>query len=135
MFIDLKPLSERKINGEHVIARLRPKLMNLTGARLYLSGESRTSAPAAARANAQYQYTLLADNLTDLTTWAPKITAALKNMPELEDVNSDQQDKGLDVRLNIDRATAARLGINLTEVDNTLYDAFGQRQVSTIYKT
>ena len=89
--------------------------------------------PARRQSNSQYQYTILADSLQDLRRWTPKITDALKNVPELADVNSDQQDKGLDVSLKIDRATAARLGINLPNIDNTLYDAFGQRQVSTIY--
>jgi multidrug efflux pump len=88
----------------------------------------------ARQSNSQYQYTILADSLQDLRTWTPKITDAIKNVPELADVNSDQQDKGLTVALKIDRATAAaRLGINLSNIDNTLYDAFGQRQVSTIY--
>jgi multidrug efflux pump len=133
MFIDLKPLSERKLNAEQVIARLRPKLMHLSGARLFMFVMQDIRA-GGRQANSQYQYTLLADNLPDLTTWAPKIAEALKNSPELEDVNSDQQDKGLDVRLNVDRVTAGRLGLNLTDVDNTLYDAFGQRQVSTMYE-
>ena len=79
------------------------------------------------------RYTILADSLEDLNFWMPKITEAMKSVPQLEDVNSDQQDKGLTVALKIDRATAARLGINLSNIDNTLYDAFGQRQVSTIY--
>jgi multidrug efflux pump len=76
---------------------------------------------------------LQADTLDELTEWLPKITAALQDVPELDDVNSDQQAAGLEEELTIDRATAARLGINTTEIDNTLYDAFGQRQVSTIY--
>jgi len=88
----------------------------------------RISAPEHGRANSQYQYTILADSLQDLRTGPPKITDALKNVPELADVNSDQQDKGLTVALKIDRTTAARLGINLSNIDNTLYDAFGQRR-------
>ena len=132
MFVDLKPLAERKINGDRVIARLRAKLQAVTGARLYLQAIQDIRA-GARQSNAQYQYTILADNLEDLRTWTPRITEALKSVPELEDVNSDQQDKGLAVALKIDRATAARLGINLSNIDNTLYDAFGQRQVSTIY--
>ena len=83
--------------------------------------------------NAQYQYTLQADNLADLYEWAPKLTDALKHAPELTDVNSDQQQGGLETDLVIDRATATRLGITTSQIDNTLYDAFGQRQVSTIY--
>jgi multidrug efflux pump len=133
MFIDLKPLSERKLDAEQIIARLRPQLMHLSGARLFMFVMQDIRAGGRS-ANAQYQYTLLSDNLPDLTTWAPKIAEALKSAPELEDVNSDQQDKGLDVRLDVDRVTAGRLGLNLTDVDNTLYDAFGQRQVSTMYE-
>src|SRR5262249_37297803 len=84
--------------------------------------------------NAQYQYTLHADSLSELYDWAPKILTALQAVPQLTDVNSDQQNKGLETDLVIDRDTAARLGINVSQIDNTLYDAFGQRQVSTIYK-
>jgi multidrug efflux pump len=83
--------------------------------------------------NAQYQYTLQANDLAELYAWAPKITNALQHVPELADVNSDQQQNGLETDLSIDRATAARLGLAVSQVDNTLYDAFGQRQVSTIY--
>jgi multidrug efflux pump len=83
--------------------------------------------------NAAYQYTIQADELSDLTTWVPKITDALKNLPELEDVNSDLQQSSLDIQLKLDRNTAQRLGVNAAQIDNTLYDAFGQRQVSTIY--
>src|SRR6202050_4746272 len=132
IFVGLKPLSQRHVKSDRVIARLRAKLAGVTGARLFLqaiqdirSGERQS--------NSQYQYTILADSLEDLNHWMPKITEAMKNVPQLEDVNSDQQDKGLTVALKIDRATAARLGINLSNIDNTLYDAFGQRQVSTIY--
>ena len=84
--------------------------------------------------NGSHQYTIQADALDDLNKWVPKITEALQNVPELLDVNSDQQDKGLEVDLKIDRATASRLGLTASQIDNTLYDAFGQRQVSTIYK-
>ncbi|HEY6452686.1 MAG TPA: efflux RND transporter permease subunit [Steroidobacteraceae bacterium] len=132
IFIGLKPLSQRKIKSDRLIARLRVKLASVTGARLYLQAiqDIRSGARSS---NSQYQYTILADSLDDIRTWTPKITEALKSVPQLTDVNSDQQDKGLTVDLSIDRATAARLGVNLTNVDNTLYDAFGQRQVSTIY--
>ncbi len=84
--------------------------------------------------NAAYQYTLLSDDLPTLDAWTPKITEALQNNPALQDVSSDRQAAGLDVQLQIDRATAARLGVNMSDVDNTLYDAFGQRLVSTIYE-
>jgi multidrug efflux pump len=132
MFIDLKPLSERKLDGEQVIARLRRSLASMTGAQLFLQVMQDIRA-GGRQSNAQYQYTILADDLDQLNVWAPKITEALKHVPELEDVNSDRQTNGLDVKLNLDRNTAARLGVNLSEIDNTLYDAFGQRLVSTIY--
>ncbi|MFI4868219.1 MAG: efflux RND transporter permease subunit [Steroidobacterales bacterium] len=132
IFLGLKPLSERKVNSDRVIARLRIKLANITGVRLYLQAVQDIRA-GARQSNSQYQYTILSDDLAELNHWTPKITEALKTVPQLVDVNSDRQDNGLDVALNIDRDTAARLGINLSEIDNTLYDAFGQRQVSTIY--
>src|SRR5207248_1874889 len=84
--------------------------------------------------NGTYQHTIQADSLQDLETWVPKITQALQDVPELEDVNSDRQEAGLDIQLQIDRATASRLGLTTAQIDNTLYDAFGQRQVSTIYQ-
>ena len=132
IFLGLKPLSERKVSSDQIIARLRAKLANIAGARLFLQSVQDIRA-GGRQSNSQYQYTLLADTLEDLNTWTPRITAALKNVPELQDVNSDQQDKGLDIALSIDRSTAARLGVSTSQIDNTLYDAFGQRQVSTIY--
>jgi multidrug efflux pump len=132
IFVGLKPLSERKANSDRVIARLRAKLANITGVRLYLQAVQDIRA-GGRQSNSQYQYTILSDDLAELNLWTPRITEALKTVPQLLDVNSDRQDNGLDVALNIDRDTAARLGINLSEIDNTLYDAFGQRQVSTIY--
>jgi multidrug efflux pump len=133
IWVGLKPLAQRGgVKSERVIARLRNKLQAITGARLFLQAIQDIRA-GARQSNSQYQYTILADSLADLRTWMPKITEALKQVPELADVNSDQQDKGLTVALQIDRATAARLGLNLSNIDNTLYDAFGQRQVSTIY--
>ena len=134
MFIDLKPLSARHgMNSQQVIARLRRELGKLTGARLFLQVVQDIHV-GGRQSNAEYQYTLLGDDLEQLNLWAPKITEALRHVPELADVSSDQQNSGLDVRLNIDRATASRLGVNLSELDSTLYDAFGQRQVSTIYE-
>jgi multidrug efflux pump len=132
IFVGLKPLSQRHVKSDRVIARLRAKLAGVTGARLFLQAIQDIRS-GARQSNSQYQYTILADSLEDLNFWMPKITEAMKSVPQLEDVNSDQQDKGLTVALKIDRATAARMGINLSNVDNTLYDAFGQRQVSTIY--
>jgi multidrug efflux pump len=132
IFVGLQPLSQRNANSDRVIARLRGKLANITGVRLYLQAVQDIRA-GGRQSNSQYQYTILSDDLAQLNLWTPKITEALKTVPQLQDVNSDRQDNGLDVALNIDRDTAARLGVNLSEIDNTLYDAFGQRQVSTIY--
>ncbi len=114
------------------MSRLRRKLSVVPGARLYLIPIQDISV-GGRQSNAAYQYTLQADNTADLYEWAPKLTAALEHDPDLRDVNSDQQQKGLETDLVIDRATASRLGINPSQIDNTLYDAFGQRQVSTIY--
>jgi multidrug efflux pump len=133
LFSELKPLSERKVSDDAVIGRLRRALSGVTGARLFL--QSAQDIHFGGRQGfAQYQYTLLSDNLETLSAWAPKITQALENNSAVEDVNSDRQQSGLDVRLQIDRATASRLGVNMSEVDSTLYDAFGQRLVSTIYQ-
>jgi multidrug efflux pump len=133
VFVTLKPLRERGLSTPDVIDRMRPKLLNVSGARLFLQSGGGIRA-GGRQGNGDYQYTVLADELEDLNIWLPKITAALQDVPELQDVNSDQQDKGLQVDLKIDRATAARLGLNAAQIDNALYDAFGQRQVSTIYK-
>ncbi|MGD0141746.1 MAG: efflux RND transporter permease subunit [Rhizomicrobium sp.] len=132
VFVQLVPENQRDVTTDQVIARLRTKLATLEGARLFLQG-AQDIRTGGRQSNAQYQYTLQADTLDELNEWLPKITAALQDVSELEDVNSDQQARGLEVELSIDRATAARLGINTTQIDNTLYDAFGQRQVSTIY--
>jgi multidrug efflux pump len=132
MFVSLKPLSQRHSTSNQIIARLRKSLSGISGARLFLQAVQDIRI-GGRQSNAQYQYTLQADTLEELNEWVPKINTALQNMPELEDVSSDQQDKGLEVELTIDRQTAARLGITLSQIDNTLYDAFGQRQVSTIY--
>jgi multidrug efflux pump len=132
MFVALKPLSERSETSDAVIKRLGTKLSGITGARLFLTVPQDVRA-GGRQSNSQYQYTIQADTLQELNEWVPKITTALQDVPELEDVNSDQQDKGLEVELTIDRQTAARLGVSLAQIDNTLYDAFGQRQVSTIY--
>ncbi len=132
VFISLKPLSERKIGADQVIARLRGPLSEVPGASLFLQAvqDFRTGGR---QSNAQYQYTIQGDALDDMNTWSPKILQAMQQLPELRDVNSDAQNHGLETDLVIDRATAARLGVNASAIDNTLYDAFGQRQVSTIY--
>jgi len=133
MFAELKPISERRVSDDAVIARLRRALSGITGARLFLQS-SQDIHMGGRQGFAQYQYTLLSDDLATLSAWAPKITQALENSNAIDDVSSDRQESGLDVRLDIDRATAARLGVDMSEVDNTLYDAFGQRLVSTIYQ-
>jgi multidrug efflux pump len=105
------------------------------GVQLFLQSASTTGVRAGGRqGNGDYQYSVQADTLDDLNTWVPKITAALANVPQLQDVNSDRQASGLEIDLKVDRATAARLGLNSIQVDNTLQDAFAQRQVSTIYQ-
>jgi multidrug efflux pump len=132
VFMSLKPLAERKISPDQVIARLRRALAGVPGATLFLQAVQDIRIGGRA-SNAQYQYTLQSDNLADLYGWGPKILTALQGLREITDVNSDQQNKGLETELVIDRDTASRLGINAGQIDNTLYDAFGQRQVSTIY--
>ncbi len=132
MFVALKPLSERKESADQVIARLRIKLAKEPGANLFLNPVQDIRVGGRA-SNATYQYTLQADDLAELRTWEPKIRAAMSDLPELVDVNTDQQDKGLQTSLVIDRDTASRLGVSPQLIDATLNDAFGQRQVSTIY--
>ncbi len=132
VFVVLKPLSERKVSVMQVIGRLRPKLNQVAGARLFLQAVQDVWA-GGRQTNAQYQYTLQGDDTHEIYKWAPKVEAALQKIPLITEVNLDQQQKGLESDLIIDRNTAARLGLNVSEIDNTLYDAFGQRQVSTIY--
>ncbi len=134
LFVTLKPPAQRHyITTNQVIDRLRPKLNKIAGARLFLQAAQQVRV-GGRQSFSSYQYTIQADSLDLLNEWVPKITTALQDVPELQDVNSDQQDKGLEVDLKLDRQTAARLGLNATQIDNTLYDAFGQRTVSTIYK-
>jgi multidrug efflux pump len=132
VFVSLKPLAQRKLSVDQVIGRLRGKLNTVAGARLFLQGVQDITV-GGRQSNAQYQYTLQGDSLSELNQWAPKVTAALEKLPELTEVNSDQQNHGLETDLTIDRPTAARLGLTVSQIDNTLYDAFGQRQVSVIY--
>ena len=145
-FMMLKPLEQRNIchaqhfwqrcpvvTADDVINRMRGKLAVVPGATLIL--QSAQDLTIGGRfGNAQYQYTLQSANLDDLNTWAPRLLQKLRTLPELRDQNSDQQDKGLQAKLIIDRDTASRLGITPTTLDNALYDAFGQRQVSTMYR-
>ncbi|MGH6795865.1 MAG: efflux RND transporter permease subunit, partial [Methylocella sp.] len=132
VYIDLKPESQRRETADEVIARLRRKLRQVPGARLYL--QSVQDIRMGGRlSNAQYQYTLQGDDAAEVYSFESRLLAALQHSSLLADVNSDQQQKGLETDIDIDRDTASRLGIIVSQIDNTLYDAFGQRQVSTIY--
>ena len=132
MFITLKPLRERKLSADQVINRLRGQLAVVPGATLYLQAVQELTI-GGRMGNSQFQYTIQAETLPELRSWAPKILAKLRTLKELKDVNTDQQEHGLEARLVIDRDTAARLGLQPAAIDNALYDAFGQRQVSTMY--
>jgi multidrug efflux pump len=129
--VSLKPESQRP-SADAIMNRLRLQFASVTGASLFLQSvqDFRFGGRAS---NAQYQYTLEADNIADLRTWATKLATQLKTDPTLTDVNTDQQDHGLQAYVNVDRDTAARLGLTSANIDNVLYDSFGQRQVSTIY--
>ncbi len=132
MFVTLKPLNVRKASAQEIIARLRPKTSHIPGAQLFLSAVQDVRV-GGRQSNAEYQYTLQGDNVADVMSWAPKLSKAMQKMKELKDVSSDQQNQGLQASVVIDRQTAARLGISLASIDSTLYDAFGQRQVSVMY--
>jgi multidrug efflux pump len=132
MFISLKPLNERKIGAADVINRLRPKLNRLTGASSFLQA-SQDLRIGGRGSNALYQYTIQADNLSDLSIWGPKLLAEMMRLPGFQDVSSDQQNGGLDELLHYDRVTAAKLGQTAQSLDAGLYSAFGQSEVSIIY--
>ncbi len=132
MFISLKPFEERRVTARQIIARLRRKLAQIPGAPTYLQPVQDLRIGGFASA-ALYQYTLRGENLADLNTWGPQMLEKMRTLPELTDVNSDQQDKGLQSTLVIDRDTASRLGLSAQHIDDTLYDAFGQRQVAITY--
>ena len=145
-FVMLKPLDQRgkcstrhfwqscpQVSADDVINRLRGKLAVVPGATLFL--QSAQDLTIGGRfGQAQYQYTLQGENLDELNTWSPQLLTKLKSLPQLRDVNTDQQDKGLQAKLVIDRDTASRLGVQAQDIDNALYDAFGQRQVSVMYR-
>jgi len=133
MFVTLVPLKERKLSADQVINRLRPKLAHIPGATLFLQAQQDLQI-GGRQSNSQYQYTLQDENLNELNKWSPLVLQKLRSIPILHDANTDQQDRGLETRLVIDRDTAARLGISASQVDDALYSAFGQRQVSTIYQ-
>lgn len=130
MFITLKPLDERKINADGVINRLRQKLTKIPGATLYMQA-AQDLVIGGRQSNAQFQYTLSADSLYELNLWAPKLMAEFAKLRGVTDVNSDQRDKSLQSYVTIDHDTASRFGITPKQIDQTLYDAFGQRQIST----
>ena len=154
MFVALKPLSQRPYHAytddwvghlrkmlhlhpahdsaDDVVNRLRARLSSVPGARLFLQAFQELQVGGRASA-AQYQYTLSDENLEELNSWAPQLEARAKRMPELRDVSTDQQDQGLAANLVIDRDAASRLGITAAAIDNVLYDAFGQREISTMY--
>ncbi|MDQ1831107.1 efflux RND transporter permease subunit [Massilia scottii] len=132
MFINLNPVSERSDGGQAVIARLRPQLAKVTGVSMFLN-PVQDLRMGGRQSNSTYQYTLKSDNRADLKLWAGKLADAMKRQPALVDVDTDQAENGVEMFVQIDKDSAARLGINPRDVDNALYNAFGQRQVTTIY--
>ena len=132
MFAQLKPLRERKVSADQVIGRIRGKATRVTGATLFMQAVQDIRV-GGRPSSSQYQYTLQGDNLKDLNQWAPRLMRRLQRLPQLRDVSTDQQDRGLEAYLAVERDTASRLGVTAQAVDEALYDAFGQRQVSTIY--
>ena len=132
IFVSLKPKADRKLAANEVIGRLRPKLNQVAGARLFLQA-AQDIRVGGRQSNALYQYTLQGDSVAEIYKWAPKLVEALQREPALTDVNSDQQQNGQEIEISIDRDTASRLNLNPATIDSNLYDAFGQRDVSTIY--
>ena len=132
VYIGLKPLEQRHINASAVIDRLRPKLTSLPGATVFLQA-GQDLRIGGRQSNAQFQYTLQSDNVEELVKWGPVLLQQMRKLPSLTDVNTDQQNSGLEASLVYDRATAARMQISPQLIDNSLYDAFGQALVSTMY--
>ena len=132
MFINLKPAAERSESGQAVIARLRPQLARITGVSLFLN-PVQDLRMGGRQSNSTYQYTLKSDNRADLKLWAAKLAEAMKGQQELIDVDTDQAENGVETFVTIDKDSAARLGMTVRDVDNALYNGFGQRQVATIY--
>lgn len=132
VYLGLKPLEQRKVSSSQVIDRLRPKLTAIPGANTFMQA-GQDLRIGGRQGNAQYQYTIQSDNLQDLVQWGPVLLQQMRKMKSLTDVNTDQQNSGLQMNVVYDRATAARLGITPQQIDNTLYEAFGQAQVSTMY--
>jgi multidrug efflux pump len=133
MFVTLNPVGKRKLTGDQVRDRIRKATAHVAGGALLLQSVQDLRIGGRPTA-AQYQFTLQADDVNELNAWAPKLVMAFSKLPGIVDVSSDQQNSGLETRLVVDRNTAARLGITQSAIDNTLYDAFGQRQVSTMYE-
>ncbi|MGJ7611689.1 MULTISPECIES: efflux RND transporter permease subunit [unclassified Variovorax] len=132
MFVNLKPANQRTESGLAVIARLRPQLAEVTGLRVFL-GTVQDVRSGGRASNSTYQYTLKSDSLADLRTWALKLSDELKQQPVLTDVDTDQDENGVETVVKVDPDSARRLGLTSTSIDNALYNAFGQRQVATIY--
>ena len=132
MYVTLKPIGDRDANAQQIIARLRPKLAKVEGARLYMQASQDVRLGGRAT-RTQFEFTLQDANLPELNGWAPKILTEMKGLPELRDVATDQQTEGTTVQLTINRDTAARYGIQPQLIDDTLYDAFGQRQVAQYF--
>lgn len=133
LFVALKPKGERQDSADQVIAQIRHALAGMPGTRLYLQSAQDITV-GGRQSGAQFQYTLTADDQQSLDEWVPKVVATLRGLPQLTDVNTDQQNASLMTRLHVNRDAAARLGVSMAAVDQTLYDAFGQRQVSTLYR-
>ena len=134
MFITLKPLGQRKLSADQIISELGRKFAEVPGATLYMQGQQDLQIGGRV-SQAQYQYTLQGEDLGELNEWAPQLLQKMRALPQLRQVNTDQQDKGLQASLVIDRDTASRLGVSAQAIDTVLYDGFGQRQVSTIYQS
>ena len=134
MFINLKPLAQRPdaVGGQAVIARLRPQLARVTGISLFL-GTVQDLRGGGRSSNSTYQYTLKSDNIADLRKWATRLADQMKNQEALQDVDTDQQENGVEAMVTVDKDSAARLGVTSRDVDNALYNGFGQRQVATVY--
>ncbi|UWF50959.1 efflux RND transporter permease subunit [Pseudomonas sp. N3-W] len=134
LFITLKSLSERKDSADQIMAQVRKTLGEMPGTRLYLQSAQDITV-GGRQSGAQYQYTMTADDQSTLDEWVPKVVAVLHTLPQLTDINTDQQDNSLMASVTVNRDAAARLGVSMSAIDQTLYDAFGQRQVSTIYRS
>ncbi|SMP47657.1 efflux RND transporter permease subunit [Noviherbaspirillum suwonense] len=132
MFIALKPADQRTERGQAVIARLRPQLAQITGVRLFLN-PVQDLRMGGRSSNSTYQYTLKSDNANDLKRWSTRLADAMRRQPGLADIDTDQEENGVETFVTVDRDSAARLGVNSRDVDNALYNSFGQRQVATIY--